>query len=53
MVCSLSYNGRKIMDDSAEAVFGKLQVFRAPTDNDEHSPSGIGEKDGLKWALII
>lgn len=51
MISALSYDGRKIMDDSAEAEFGKLQVYRAPTDNDEHSPSGIGEMGWIKKGL--
>jgi len=47
----LSYEGKDVLcGRSFENVVG-LQVYRAPTSNDEHSPSGIGENGWIKLKL--
>lgn len=45
-------NGKKqsIVGESEIPAMG-LQTFRAPTDNDSHSPSGIGEKGWISLGL--
>lgn len=49
--CSIQYRGKEMLASQPSGCGPRLNVFRAPTDNDRHSPSGIGEHGWMKWDL--
>ena len=49
--CSIEYHGREMLSPQPSGCGPRLNVYRAPTDNDRHSPSGIGEHGWIKWDL--
>lgn len=48
---SIKYGQQEIFDIGLGGGGPKLWVYRAPTDNDAHSPSGIGEKGWIHKGL--